>query len=114
MSKTDEFDEFLNRGFEQNRSTVADEGFTERVMSSLPADRIPLISRRFILYVSSIISVFIFFISNGYKALFLSIIDILNKGFQCLKPSPVSLFVILAFISVSFIISGIENNEDLI
>ncbi len=114
MSKTDEFDALLKSGFEQNKSTVADEGFTEKVMSNLPADRIPLINRRFILYVSTALSLSIFFISNGYKSLLLSIIDIINHGFHLVKPSLISCFVVIIFISVSFIISQIEHNEDLI
>ena len=36
MSKTDEFDAFLKSGFEKNKYTIADEGFTERVISNLP------------------------------------------------------------------------------
>ena len=114
MNKTDEFDAFLKSGFDKNKSTIADEGFTQRVMSDLPANRIPLISRRFILYLSVALSVFIFCISNGYKPLFLSIMDILNNGFHRIVPSLTSFFVIAIFFCVSFIISGIENNEDLI
>jgi len=114
MSKTDEFDAFLKSGFEKNKYTISDEGFTERVMSDLPANKIPMINRRFILYLSGALSVLIFYISNGYKSLFLSIIDIFNNGFHWIKPSLTSFFVILVFISVSFIISRIEHNEDLI
>ena len=114
MSKTDKFDAFLKSGFEKNKYTIADEGFTERVISNLPANRIPLINRKFILYLSGALSVFIFYISNGYKPLFLSIIDIFNHGFHCIKPSLISFFVILVFISVSFIISRIEHDEALI
>jgi hypothetical protein len=114
MSKTDEFDELLKSSFEKSKYTIADEGFTKTVISNLPTNRIPLINRKFILYLSSALSLFIFYLSNGYKSLFLSIIDIFNNGFHWIKPSLTSFFVILVFISVSFIISTIENNEDLI
>ena len=114
MSKTDEFDAFLKSGFEDNKYIIADEGFTKRVISDLPANRIPLINRKLILYLSSALSLFIFYISNGYKPLFLSIIDIFNNGFHWIKPSLTSFFVIFVFISVSFIISRIEHNEDFI
>lgn len=114
MNKTDEFDKFLKSGFKKNKYAIADEGFTERVISNLPTNRIPLINRRTILYLSGALSVFIFYISNGYKSLFLSLIDIFNNGFQWIMPSLTSFFVILVFISVSFIISRIEHNEDLI
>jgi hypothetical protein len=114
MSKPDEFDVFLKSGFNNNKYTIADEGFTERVISNLPTNRIPLINRKFILYLSSALSIVIFYFSNGYKSLFLSIIDIFNNGFHWIKPSLTSFFVILVFISVSFIISSIEHNEDLI
>jgi hypothetical protein len=114
MSKTDEFDELLKSGFKKNKYTIADEGFTERVISDLPKNRIPLINRKFILYLSNALSVFIFYISNGYKPFVLSLIDIFNNGFHQMKASLISFFVILVFISVSFVISRIEHNEDLI
>lgn len=114
MSKTDEFDTFLKSSFEENKYIPADEGFTERVVSNLPANRITLLNRKLILYLASALSVSVFYISNGYKSLFLSIIDIFNNGFHWIKPSLTSFFVILVFISVSFIISRIEHNEDLI
>jgi len=114
MSKPDDFENFLKNSFEKNQYTIADEGFTEKVISNLPKNRIPLINRKFILYLSSALSVFIFFISNGYKSLFLSIFDIFSSAFHMIKPSLISFFVILVFISVLFSISTIENNEDLI
>ena len=114
MSKTDEFDSFLKSSFEKNKHDIADDGFAEKVISGLPANRIPLKNRKFILYFSGALSAFIFYISNGYKTLLLSIIDIFSNGFHCIKPSLISFFVILVFISVSFIISRIEHNEDLI
>jgi hypothetical protein len=114
MTKTDEFDEFIKSGLEKNKYAIADEGFSERVISNLPTNRIPLINRKLILYLSGALSVFIFYISNGYKSLILSIIDIFNNGFNLIKPSLNSFFVILVFISVSFIISRIEHDEDLI
>ena len=61
MSKPDEFDEFLKSSFEKNKYVIADEGFTEGVMSGLPT-RIPLVNRKIILYLSGTLSVFIFFI----------------------------------------------------
>jgi len=114
MSKADDFDKFLIGNFEKNKSNIADEGFTERVTSNLLTDRNFPIDRKFILYLSSALSVFIFFISQAYKTLFSSINDIFNSGFYWLKPSLVSFFVIFVFISVSFIISRIEYDEDLI
>jgi hypothetical protein len=113
MSSPDKIERFLISDFEKNKHTIADEGFTEKVISNLPDKRIFLINRNFILYALSAISVLIFLISNGYKAVFLSVIDIFQSGFYRNKPSPVSFFVILVFISVSFIISRIEHNEDL-
>ena len=114
MTKTDEFDEFIKSGLEKNKYVIEDEGFSKRVISNLPANRIPLINRKSILYFSGALSVFIFYISNGYKSLILSMIDIFNNGFNLIKPSMNSFFVILVFIGVSFIISRIEHDEDLI
>ena len=114
MSETDDFDEFLKSGFEKNNFNMADEGFTERVISNLPAKRVFTINRNFIIYFSAALSVLIFFISSGYKAILLSVTDILNHGFHPVSSSLMSVFVILVFISVSFIISRIEHNEDFI
>jgi len=114
MSKTDEFDKFLKSSFEKNNSIITDEGFTEKVISHLPTKRVFTINRNFILYLSGAISVLIFFISSGYKALYFSVTDIFNNGFHLIRPSLTSLIVILVFISVSFIISRIEYNDDLI
>jgi hypothetical protein len=114
MSSPDDFDEFLKSSFEKTNYTIADEGFSKRVMANLPENRIPLINRNYILYLSCALAVFIFFVSNGYKALFLSLIDILSNGFHSITLSLNSFFVIAVFISVSFIISRIEHDEDLI
>ena len=114
MSKIDDFDKFLNDNFEQNKNNIADEGFTEKVISNLPQHRIFSLNRTFILYVSSITAVLVFFVSSGYKALFISIVDILSSGFHLIKPSLISCFVIFVFISISFVISRIEHNENLI
>jgi len=113
MSETDEFDNFLKNGFEKEKNDITDDGFTEKVISGLPSDRI-LINRKFILYFSGALSAFIFYISNGYKSLLLSIIDILSNGFHSIRPSLISFFVVLVFISVAIIISRIEHDEDLI
>jgi hypothetical protein len=114
MSKTDDFDQFLKCGFEKNNFTIADEGFTEKVISQLPARRIFTINRNFILYLSGLLAVLIFLISNGYKAIFDSVSDIFNNGFHSITLSLNSFFVIVVFITVSFIISRIEHDENLI
>ncbi len=114
MSNADDFDEFLKSSFEKTNYHIADEGFTEKVIANLPTNRIFSINRNFILYLSGALSVLIFFISSGYEAIFASMTDIFNNGFHWIKPSPISFFVLLVFISVSFIISRIEHNEDLI
>jgi len=114
MSNTDDFDEFLKSSFKKTNNNIADEGFTERVISNLPAKRIFTINRNFILYLSGTLAVFIFFISSGYKAIFDSVTDILTNGFHAITLSFNSFFVIAVFISVSFIISRIEHDENLI
>lgn len=114
MSNTDDFDEFLKSSFKKNNCNIADEGFTERVISNLPAKRIFTINRSLILYLSATLAVFIFFISNGYKAIFDSVTDIFNNGFHAITLSLNSFFVIAVFLSVSFIISRIEQDESLI
>jgi hypothetical protein len=114
MRKTDEFENFLKRELEKNKYAITDNGFTEGVISNLPTNTDFLFNRKVILYISSALSVFVFFISNGYKALILSIIDIFNNGVHWIKPTLISFFVILVFLTVSFIISRFEHYEDLI
>jgi hypothetical protein len=111
MSKTDEFDELLKRSFRKSNDPVADDGFSESVMSNLPTNRISLIKRKIILYLPGALSVFIFYISDGYKCLFLSVADIFNNGFHGIRLSLISFFVVSVFIGVSFIISRIEYDE---
>lgn len=114
MSKTDDFDKFLKNSFEKSDYNIADDGFTEGVISNLPTNRIFLTHRIFILYLTSLLSVLIFFISSGYYSLLYSVIDIFNNGFHLIIPSFNSIFVIVALVSVSVVISRIEFNENLI
>jgi hypothetical protein len=114
MSKTDDFDKFLKSRFQKTEYHIADEGFTERVISNLPTNRLFPIKRNFILYLSSTLSVLIFFISSGYKSLLISIIEILTNGFHLIKPSFISFVVILVFIGVSLYIARIEHDKNLI
>jgi hypothetical protein len=114
MSKTDDFDQFLKNSFEKSDYNIADDGFTEGVISNLPENRIFLRNRIFILYLTSLLSVLIFFISSGYKSLLYAAIDIFNNGFHSISPSFNSIFVIVALVSVSVVISRIEYNDNLI
>ena len=114
MGKTDDFDQFLKKRFEETKTTIADEGFTKKVMSNLPTKRVFTINRTFILYLSGILSILVFIISSGYKALFYSLIDIFTNGLHMIRPSFISFFVIIVFLSVSFIISRIEHDDTII
>lgn len=114
MSRPDDFDELLKSSFEKTNYNIADEGFTEKVISQLPAHRNFTINRNFILYLSGLLSVLIFLISNGYKAIFASLNDIFANGFHAITLSLNSFFVIAVFITVSFIISRIEHDDNLI
>ena len=114
MSNDDDFDEFMKSSFEKTNHNLADDGFTEKVISQLPKRRIFGINRNFILYSSGALSVLIFFISSGYKAIFASLSDVFANGFHSITSSLNSFFVIAVFISVSFIISRIEHDEKLI
>jgi len=114
MSKTDEFDKILKNGFEKSHNAIPDEGFTEKVIARLPAKGNSLLSRNLILFLSCILSLFIFLISNGYRSLLLSVFNLFNSGLHSVEPSLSSFFIILIFISVSFVISRIEYNEDLV
>ena len=114
MNKDDDFDQFLQSEFRKAESKIADEGFTQQIVSKLPMQKLRPKKRNYILYLSSIIPVFIFFISSGYKSLLISLIDLFNNGFHLVKPSFISLFVISVFISISCCIAWNEYNKNTI
>ena len=114
MNNADEFDDFLKNSFKKINYNIADEGFTEKVVSNLPSGRIFTINRNFILCLSGTLAVLIFVISSGYKAISASVTDIFANGFHAITLSINSFFVIAVFIGVFFIISRIEHNENTI
>jgi thiamine transporter ThiT len=111
MNKNDDFDNFLKSNFQKSKRTIDDDGFTQRVLSNLPANRAFTIKRSIILYLASIISVLVFFISSGYKSLLVSLIDIINNGSHLVMPSLLSFFVIAVFFGTSFYIAKTEDNK---
>ena len=114
MSKNDDFDKFLIRKFKNAEYTIKDEGFTERVISNLPMRKSFSISRNFILYSCTILSVLLFIIISGYRSLLVSILEIFNNGFYLMKPSLTSIIVMLVFVGVSLFIAKIEYDRNLI
>jgi hypothetical protein len=114
MSKNDDFDKFLKDIFQKDNRLIKDEGFTEKVISNLPARRSISLKRNGILFIVSILSVSIFFISTGYNTLFNSIFEILNNISYLIKPSLISVIIICVFISVQFCIAKIEYDKDAI
>jgi len=102
MNRNDDFDKFLKSEFQKSERTLEDEGFTQRVISNLPAKRVFTNKRNFILGLSGFISVLLFLISTGYKFLLISLIDIINNGSQLIMPSLLSFFVIAVFFGTSF------------
>ena len=114
MSKTDDFDIFLKSSFEKANIIIKDDGFTENVLSNLHTIRLFSKKRNLILFLASFTSVLIFFLSNGYKSILISIIDIFNNGFQLIKPSGFSFLVISIFIGVLIYISNLEYNKSTI
>jgi hypothetical protein len=113
MKSIDDFDGFLKTGFLKIDNKIADDGFTDKVLSNLPVVESSL-KRNLILYLACTISVLIFIISGGYKSLLLSVNDILRDGFHSIKPSLVSLVVILVFIGVSFCIARTEHDKNIV
>jgi hypothetical protein len=73
----------------------------------LPEDE-PGLSRNLNLYFACSIGVFIFVLSNGYKALLTSILELFSNGIHLLKPTMIS------FIGVSFCIARIEYEKQII
>jgi len=114
MSKTDDFDIFLKSSFQKTNMIIKDEGFTENVLSNLHTIRIFSEKRNLILFLASITSVLIFFFSNGYKSILVSMINIFNNGFQWIKPSGISIFIISIFIGILIYISNVEYNRSTI
>ena len=114
MSKTDDFDIFLKSSFQKANVIIKDEGFTENVVSNLHTIKLFSLKRNLILFLASFTSVLIFFFSNGYKSILVSMIDIFNSGFQLITPSIISVFVVSIFIGVFIYISNIEYNRSTI
>lgn len=114
MSKTDDFDIFLKSSFQKANIIIKDDGFTENVIFNLYTIRLFSIKRNLILFLAGFTSVLIFFFSNGYKSIIVSLIDIFNNGFQLIKPSGISVLVISIFIGVFIYISNIVNNRSAI
>jgi hypothetical protein len=117
MGKNDDFDLFLKESFQKEACNIKDEGFTDKVISRLPAPvsgRYIPFKRNLILLTLSILSVLIFIISNGYKSLFNSFFDLYSNGLYLTKPSLISLVVISVFISVIFFITRIEHDRNTI
>jgi hypothetical protein len=114
MNRNDDFDKFLQSNLQKTEHEIEDDGFTQRVISNLPTIKFYAIKRNYILYLASILSVLIFFISSGYKSLLASLADIYNSLFLLIKPSIISIFVISVFIGVSVYIAINEYNENAI
>jgi hypothetical protein len=113
MKSTDDFDGFLKTSFQKIEKDIKDDGFTDKVLGNLPIVESSL-KRNLILYLACTISVSIFIISGGYQSLLLSINDILRDGFHSLKPSLISIVVIMVFIGVSFCIARNEYDKNIV
>jgi hypothetical protein len=114
MNRNDDFDKFLKSKFQKSERTIEDEGFTQRVVTNLPAERVFTSKRNFILGLSGIVSVILFLISTGYKFLLISLIDIINSGSHLIMPSLLSFFVITIFFGTSFYIAKTEYTKTVI
>ncbi len=114
MNENDDFDKFLKSKFQKSERTIEDEGFSQRVITNLPAKRVFTIKRNFILGLSGIVSVLLFLISTGYKFLLISLIDIITNGSHLTMPSQLSFFVIAIFFGTSCYIAKTEYNKTVI
>lgn len=113
MSKTDEFDDFLHASFAKNKTTIVDDGFSNKVMTQLPAKRVFSIKRGLVLFTSSTMAVLIFIVSNDCRLLFHTIITALTSVVHYIQ-SPVTLFMALAVcISMLFVFTSLIQNEDI-
>lgn len=114
MNKNDDFDKFLKNRFQKARYKIKDDGFSEKVISNLPKIRDYSIRRNFVIYAFGILSVVLFFISNGFKSLIVSVVEVLNNSLHLITPSFMSLIVIMAFLSIIVFITGLEYNRNTI
>ena len=112
MKSIDDFDVFLKNNFQKAENNIEDDGFTNKVLRNLPVE--PSLRRTLILYLACSLSALIFIISSGYKSLLMSLIDIFNYGFHLIKPSLISLVVVLIFIGVSFSIARMEYDKNIL
>ncbi len=114
MKGKDDFDEFLNKKFQESQFNIEDEGFTHSLISNLPASEVSITKRKYIIYLAGILSFLIFLVSGGCKSLIISMIDIFNNGIHRANPSFTSLVVLSVFIGISFCIARIEFNRNTI
>ncbi|HEX2394632.1 MAG TPA: DUF5056 domain-containing protein [Bacteroidales bacterium] len=113
MKSMDDFDKFLKNKLQRTEINIADDGFTEKVLDRLPVDE-PALSRKLILYFACSIGALIFVVSNGYKSLLISMIDLFSNGIHLIKPTLISMVVISAFAGISFCIVRIEFEKQTI
>jgi len=111
MKKNDDFDKFLKNRFQKAKIDIKDDGFTEKVISNLPKITDYSIKRNIVIFAFGIISIVLFFVSNGFKSLISSIIEGLNNSSHLIMPSFTSLIVIIAFLSIIVFITGLEHNR---
>lgn len=112
MNKKDNFDKLLIGKFQETKPYTEDNGFAERVLASLPAKKSFRLNRSLIFYSIEVLSLLIFLLSGGIKTLISSIADVYNNTSHLLKPSLISVFIVLVFICIPFFTARIEYNEN--
>ncbi len=111
MNKNNNFDKFLKRRFQKSVCDIKNDGFTEKVLSKLPITNTYSIKRNLIIYALGILSVLIFFISEGFNLLIYSINEVVNKSKHLITPSFLSIFVIIVFLGMIAYLSSIEYDR---
>ena len=114
MNSNDGFDKFLKEKFQDTMTETEDNGFTEKVLAGLPARKGFPYTKQLIQYGIAFASILIFLVSGGFKFLIQSLISVFNNGFHLTAPSLSSVFVLLVFISIPFIIARIGYDESVI
>lgn len=112
MNKKDDFDRFLKVRFQKTKTEIKDDGFTDRVISGLPNIRDYSLKRYLVLFLFGMLSVIIFFISNGFKSLIISITELLDKSLHLTMPSLISFIAIISFIWIIAVIASYEYSRN--
>ncbi|OFX86559.1 MAG: hypothetical protein A2W99_15590 [Bacteroidetes bacterium GWF2_33_16] len=107
----DNFEDFIKKETCKSNIEIPDNGFSEKVTSSLPKRKTEFIGRKIIIIFSTIISVLVFILINGSKIFLTGITDLFYSLINSETPNYEFIVVLIVFSIMSLIIPYIEIKE---